>query len=108
MVTKQDIERILERDGAPAGYRIQENEHGQITVEYPADIEVSRGSTLPVRYDALSPCEEISRCSEILELEGYDTELTPGDQHTYCSSGGAAKAAAHRQKSHQARLSSLS
>src|SRR5215216_3676727 len=80
MVTRQEIARILQHDDAPVGYRIEENDHGGITVEYSSIDEIPSGRK-PIRWGAITPSEEISRCQEILELRGYSTGLVRAPGH---------------------------
>jgi hypothetical protein len=80
---KEEVEQVLRRGEAPVGYVVRDLADGQgVEVEYPDDQE-ARTSFRPgdISTWSLSPGPDISRCDELLQLEGYQTELVPGREH---------------------------
>jgi hypothetical protein len=78
---KEEVEQALRRGGAPPGYVVVNlgAEQG-VEVDYPNVEEVRFGSALP-----LEPAESmlnfaLDECGEILQREGYHTEIVPGDR----------------------------
>ena len=80
MGLREDVEQVLRRGGATPGYVVRQSGDAAVLVEYPDDDDAFLG---PVGQPASRvPGEEIDHCDELLQFEGYATEMQPGEKHS--------------------------
>jgi hypothetical protein len=80
MSMRQDVEQLLRREGAPAGYQVAEGEGGIVTVEYPNVAEAMPGLPSDLKSYQRVATPQLNRCYEVLVDAGCDVELTPGER----------------------------